>query len=114
VKPSALAAPNMRASRRRPVLGAIIYFALFDIAWRQIKRAVFRRSHSWRLRYGRLAPHVDMRCQSIDDRNGVVGTPDVAGIGIEFLHIGTHDGLQEFARCHDLFLLKHRLDIAAG
>jgi len=33
-----------------------------------------------------------MRCQSIDDRHGVVGTPDVAVIGIEFLNIGTHDG----------------------
>jgi hypothetical protein len=62
----------------------------------------------------RLAPHVDMRCQSIDGCHGVVGTPDVAVIGIKFLHIGTHDGLQEFARCHDLFLLKHRLNIAAG
>jgi hypothetical protein len=28
--------------------------------------------------------------------------------------LNSSDGLQEFARCHDLFLLKHRLDIAAG
>jgi hypothetical protein len=30
-----------------------------------------------------------MRCQSIDGRNGVVGTPNVAVIGLELLNIGT-------------------------